>query len=574
MAGDESKEFEEFKKYIDLTATDVALVRDFSDLLRPHLPTILDDFFKEMERVPRLHRFVPKHEDLERVKQIEIKHWLELFDHPLDASFIEKSKHVGMVHARIGLDERWYMAAYAKALDRFCAVVGKHRKGKKATEMISAIQKVVMLDMELALSVYGRSVKDMAVDRHGLGESIDNIRHMSKLTETINDTMIRLTALVRESKNINDASQSIATAAEQMTASVDQIAQSGEQTAADARDLASTVEGGRSSADAAVAHMRQITDAVVNAAQRVDELRAASEKIGEILVSIDAIAKQTNLLALNATIEAARAGEAGKGFAVVAGEVKSLANETARATEDIRSRIETLQADMNAIVTAMEESRGAVEAGREAITRTGQDMATAAERVAGVVHRTDDISGILGQQAEATREVEHRITEIADKTRSSNDLVDEVSRSIGDANKMVAERVDHWMRQDSPLYMLESAKVDHILFRKDIIDTVMGYRDMGQASVPDHHMCRFGQWYDRQTDPGLTGHPGWRAIEEPHRRGHASAKAVLDSHRMGESEQTYALLHDLQQSSREVIAALENISAALQSDIEKTIQDL
>jgi len=574
MTDAESRDFEEFKRYINLTAADIDRAKEFRDLLRPHLPTILDDFFKEMERVPRLHKFVPRHADLERVKQVEIQHWLELFDHPLDASFIEKSKRVGMAHARIGLDERWYMAAYAKALDRFCAVVGKHRKGKKATDMISAIQKVVMLDMELALSVYGRSVKDMAVDHYGLGESIDNIRHTSKLTETINDTMIRLTELLRQAGTINDASQSIATAAEQMTASVDQIAQSGEQTAADARDLESTVEGGRSSADAAVDRMRQITDAVVKAAQRVDGLRTASEKIGEILVSIDAIAKQTNLLALNATIEAARAGEAGKGFAVVAGEVKSLANETARATEDIRTRIETLQLDMKAIVAAMEESREAVEAGREAITRTGQDMATAAERVAGVVRRTDDMTGILGQQTEATREVEHRISEIAAKTRASKNLVDEVSRSIGDANKMVAERVDHWMRQDSPLYMLESAKVDHILFRKEIIDTVMGYRDMAAASVPDHHMCRFGQWYDRQTDPGLTTHPGWRAIEEPHRRVHACAKAVLEAHRKGESEKTYAQLHNLQQSSRDVIVALETISTALQAEIEKKIQIL
>ncbi|MQX35703.1 methyl-accepting chemotaxis protein [Roseospira navarrensis] len=565
---------DEFKKYINLTQSDLSLVMEFRDLLRPHLPNILDDFYVEMETFPPLHGFVPKHDMLERVKEVEINHWMELFSHPLDASFVEKAQAVGRAHARIGLDERWYMAAYAKVLDRFFRVVGQHRKGRKAIDMIAAIQKVVMIDMELALSVYGRDVQDMALDEYGLGESIDNIRHVAKLAEMVNDAMIQLAELVRESRDINGASQTIASAAEELTTSTAQIAESGEDTAADAREVESAVRAGQSSAETAVDGMRRIAAVVADTAQRVEGLREASEQIGEILVSIEAIAKQTNLLALNATIEAARAGEAGKGFAVVAGEVKTLATQTAKATEDIRGRIDTLRTEMNAIVTAMEESRQAVDSGSEAITRTGADMRAAAGRVGDVTRRADDMSGILGQQTEATREISDRITRIADKTRTSTDLVDGVARTIGGANSLVAERVEHWMRDESALYMLETAKVDHILFRKGIIDAVMGAVHKDAASVPDHHTCRFGKWYDQQTDPALTAHPGWKAIQEPHKRVHACARAALEAHNTGDTERAFALLRELHDGSREIITALETLAPALEQDIKTRIPHL
>lgn len=100
---------------------------------------------------------------------------------------------------------------------------------------------------------------------------------------------------------------------------------------------------------------RRAMQAVTASAERMAALDASSTKIGEVVELITKIAQQTNLLALNATIEAARAGDAGKGFAVVAGEVKELANETAGATSDISSQVETIRADTQSAIAGIEE---------------------------------------------------------------------------------------------------------------------------------------------------------------------------------------------------------------------------
>ncbi|MCF8481078.1 MAG: CZB domain-containing protein [Rhodospirillum sp.] len=560
---------EEYMAFIKLTPDDMARIADFRTLLREYLPGILKDLYKELAAFPPLKRFAASPEDLDKIMAAEADHWMALFEGRLDGAYVARARAVGNVHARIGLDERWYMGAYTKALNHFTRLVLDKRRGEASKRMVEAVQKLVLLDMELVLSVYGRDITELSLDHFGLGENINNIRHLAKLTETINDAMILLAELIRESREVNSASQTIATASEKLVVSVGEIARSSGDAAADARDVESTVGAGRDGAEEAMGRMSRIAEVVAATAGRINDLRGASEQIGEILVSIEAIAKQTNLLALNATIEAARAGDAGKGFAVVAGEVKLLANQTAKATEDIRLRIDTLRTEMNAIIEAMGESGTAVGQGNEAITRTGADMAQAAERVAQVTARMADMSGILGQQTSATQEISDGIGGIAQKAQRSNTLVEDIARYIGGANTLVADRVNHWMRDDSALYMLETAKVDHILFRKTIIDTVMGSQNLASGDVPDHHLCRFGKWFDDQTEPTLVNHPLWRAIKEPHARVHAHAKAALDAHHGGRTDEAHESLHKLHDESKVIISSLEALSRDLEAKVER-----
>ncbi|ESQ86139.1 methyl-accepting chemotaxis protein [Asticcacaulis sp. AC466] len=173
--------------------------------------------------------------------------------------------------------------------------------------------------------------------------------------------------------------------------------------------------------DQAVRSVEIAAEAVSEADRTNDsmaELSRAADQIGEVVDLINAIAQQTNLLALNATIESARAGEAGKGFAVVASEVKSLAQQTAKATDEIRDRIKDIQAAAQNGVNAI---RG--------IGETIKHMNEIASSIADSVH----------QQGDATNEIARNVNEASDGTSMASSSVSELSASAADTEKASTE---------------------------------------------------------------------------------------------------------------------------------------
>ena len=167
-----------------------------------------------------------------------------------------------------------------------------------------------------------------------------------------------------------------------------------------------------------MAESSSISQHAVTEADRTSEairtLAEAAQKIGNVVTLINDIAGQTKLLALNATIEAARAGEAGKGFAVVASEVKSLSDQTARATHEISSQVSAMQ-------TATQTSVGAI----GSITDTIRKVADIASAIAGAVE----------EQSAATREIAANVTQVAEGTR-------QVSTSIAGVNAAAVQTSD------------------------------------------------------------------------------------------------------------------------------------
>ncbi|MBK1671509.1 hypothetical protein CKO28_26270 [Rhodovibrio sodomensis] len=140
--------------------------------------------------------------------------------------------------------------------------------------------------------------------------------------------------------------------------------------------------------------------------ERVEGLDAAAQKIGSVVELISDIPGQTNLLALNATIDAARAGEAGKGFAVVAQEVKTLASQTARATEDIQNQVGAIQSETQAAVAAIREITGTI----EQIDEIAQSVAAAVEEQGAA---TKEIARSVDEAATGTQEVTSNIAGVS-----------------------------------------------------------------------------------------------------------------------------------------------------------------
>ena len=164
----------------------------------------------------------------------------------------------------------------------------------------------------------------------------------------------------------------------------------------------------------------------------VAKLGESSAEIGNVIKVITCIAQQTNLLALNATIEAARAGEAGKGFAVVANEVKELAKQTAKATEDISRKIEAIQADTKGAVDAIAQIG-------KIINQINDIQNTIASAVEEQTATTSEISRNVAEAAKGSNEIAQNITGVAQAARSTTEGASNTKNSADDLSKMALD---------------------------------------------------------------------------------------------------------------------------------------
>ncbi|WP_420405584.1 methyl-accepting chemotaxis protein [Nisaea sp.] len=237
---------------------------------------------------------------------------------------------------------------------------------------------------------------------------------VTAITREMDQMRERSRSMTASAENVKNESMAVAAASEEATVNVNTVAAASEEMAQSIQEIGRQINESSRIA-------REASSDIERTNGTVEGLADAAEKIGRVVGLITDIAEQTNLLALNATIEAARAGEAGKGFAVVASEVKSLANQTGGATEDIAQQVQSIQDIASHAVSAM---RGIGE----------------------TVHKVDEISeqvtNAMGQQTQTTDEIARNIQEAAAGTREVSTKIAAVAEAA-DANGAMSEEVSH-----------------------------------------------------------------------------------------------------------------------------------
>ncbi len=431
-----SAEIQDRVAFIGWTEASRQALADFMPALERGLPEIMAGFYRHLEQWPALAARFQGKAGMERASKAQQGHWMALFSGRFDDAYVASVRRIGQMHSRIGLEPRWYIGGYSFIMGKVYALAAAQYSSRlhpaaaavRTALLLNALSQAVMLDMDIAISIYieenkagfDRRIGTLA-DRFegqfsslvgGMASQAGELKLTAEaLSATADETSAQATMVAGAAEQANAGVQTVATAAEELTASINEISRQ-------------------------VAHSSRTTDQAVENTRRTDTimhaLASGAERIGDVVGLIGQVAAQTNLLALNATIEAARAGDAGKGFAVVASEVKNLAAQTTKATETISQQVSDLQAAAQQAVQAI-----------GGITQTIGDINQVATAIAAAIEQqgaaTQEIARSVQDVATGTREVSAHITGVGTGAQSTGQAAVQVLHAAAGQAAQAAE---------------------------------------------------------------------------------------------------------------------------------------
>ncbi|MGL4286752.1 MAG: protoglobin domain-containing protein [Phreatobacter sp.] len=409
-------------------------------MIAPALGDILKRFYAHLQAEPQMAALIGSRQGA--LESAQVRHWERLFSGTFDTAYAASIDRIGRAHHRIGLEPRWYIGGYQFMLSELGLLVLKQHRfaPARAARLIESLNKVVLFDLDLAISTYQQVLlEERAARNQQVDAAVDAFRLATEgVLRIVDDSARRMQAtsqsLTAIAASASDEAVSAAAASEETSVNVQTVASAADELTHSIREISRQVGN-------ATTVVRSATGMTEASSADVARLSEAAQKIGDVVGLIQAIASQTNLLALNATIEAARAGEAGRGFAVVAQEVKQLAAQTSKATDEIAQQIAGIQASTASAVGTIRD-----------VARTMAEIHAVTSSIAGAIEEQDaatrEIAASAQMAAQTTRTLSSNVAQVnagIDQTKgvaaevftTSSDLGDQSSRLAGEVRRFL-----------------------------------------------------------------------------------------------------------------------------------------
>lgn len=331
--------------------------------------------------------------------------------------------------------------------------------------VVNAASKIADGDLTCAINV--NTQDEMGRMSSRLNNMIEKLRDAFRKIVNAVDTMSADTeALSSMSKKLLEGSEQqrikgeqVAVASTEMSQTILDVAKNSTTTSDTTKESFNTATEGKEIVNRTVESITKLVDSVSDASNTIDGLGKNMEEIGEIVSVIDDIADQTNLLALNAAIEAARSGEHGRGFAVVADEVRKLAERTAKATDEISVKINTIQAESRDSITIMEKGKALAEESMSNATRAGEALQEIVDSSNTVMDMVQRVATATDEQSSASEEVSHHMEDISVIINENFRLAEKVEKSSWNLKALAREIIE----QTS---YFKTGSTDHVLTEK------------------------------------------------------------------------------------------------------------